>query len=97
IQFMDADDAEVAKDIIACNAGRFLPLLKWAVKQNDRALQYAPENLRMPQMCREAVRQNGRALQFVPETLRTPETCLEAVRQDGAALEHVPEKLRTPE
>ncbi|WP_368669418.1 DUF4116 domain-containing protein [Roseibium sp. RKSG952] len=49
------------------------------MRQNGRALQDVPEDLRSPGMCLEAVRQEGITLRHVPEALRREEMCLEAV------------------
>jgi hypothetical protein len=70
---------------------------KNAVSQDGRALQYVPEELKTPELCKIAVSQDGWALFWVPKELRTPEMCKIAVGQNGKALPWVPQELITPE
>ena len=60
-------------------------------------LEYVPEKLKTPELCRAAIENSGWALRYVPEKLKTPELCLLAVQNEGHALQYVPEKLKTPE
>jgi hypothetical protein len=67
------------------------------VRKDGSYLQYVPEALKTPKLCKIAVEQNIRALEYVPETLRTPELCKLTVEKNGRALYFVPEALRTLE
>lgn len=71
--------------------------LKQLVSKDAWALEYVPEELITPELCKIAVSQNGWVLQHVPKELRTPELCKIAVSENARALDFVPEDLRTPE
>jgi len=66
-----------------------------AVKQNRRALLFAPEPHRTDALYLAVVQHNGWALQYVPEPRRTEALCLAAVKQDGRALYYAPKPLQT--
>jgi Domain of unknown function (DUF4116) len=95
IQFMDAADKRVGKEIIRAQWNELKALVYWMLKQNGEALEYVPVKLRSPELCRIAVEQNGMALEYTPENYKSPELCRIAVEQNGLALQNVYE--RTPE
>jgi hypothetical protein len=67
------------------------------VERYGLALQYVPEALKTPELCKLAVKDISWALEYVPETMKTPELCKIAVENYGWALLYVPETLKTPE
>jgi hypothetical protein len=67
------------------------------VREYGWTLEYVPEVLKTPELCKLAVERNETALLHVPENLKTPELCKIAVEQCGSALDYVPEALKTPE
>jgi hypothetical protein len=74
------------------------------VKQNWFALQYVPEALKTPNLCKIAleqafdeVRMDYRVLKDIPITLISAQVCKFAVEQNKGALCYVPEDLKTPE
>jgi hypothetical protein len=95
--FMDAADKPISDVLITEYWTRFEPVIFFALRKSDRALEYVPKKLRTEEMCRIAVARDGLALYSVPEVLRADEMCRIAVAQNGLALEHVPKQLRTDE
>lgn len=69
-------------------------IIKIAVKNYGKALQYVRENKKTDEICKLAVLNNGDALQYVPDNKKTHEICKLAVQNNGDALQYVPiEKL----
>ena len=92
IQFMDDADNTVSKDYIKEHWSILEPICLWL---ND--LQFIPEELRTPELCKLAVQQNGDSLFYISKKHRTKELCELAVKQNGKSLIDVPLKYRTKE
>ncbi|MCR5260137.1 MAG: hypothetical protein K6E40_18590 [Desulfovibrio sp.] len=67
------------------------------MKGDGAELEFVPEALRTPDLCRAACEGSGWALEFVPDALKTEEMCLSAVKNNAWALEHVPKGMKTLE
>lgn len=68
-----------------------------AVIQNEKAIQYIPEESRTQDLCELAIESNGDTLQYVPIKFKTKELCKIAIENNGNALQYVPAKIKTKE
>ncbi len=65
-----------------------------AVMRKGTELEFVPERLKTPELCRAAVRQTDWALKYVPAALLTEDMCRHAVLQRHWAAYFVPDRLK---